>query len=72
MFDVRHFVPGQLIDVCGTSIGKGFQGGMKRHGFKGFNATHGVSVTHRALGSTGCRYKNIGFYNLFFKKKKKF
>jgi large subunit ribosomal protein L3 len=52
---VQHFVPGQLVDVCGTTIGKGFQGGMKRHGFKGFNATHGVSVTHRALGSTGCR-----------------
>lgn len=48
-----HFVPGQLVDVCGTSKGKGFQGGMKRHNFKGMRATHGVSVSHRALGSTG-------------------
>lgn len=49
----NHFVPGQYVDVCGTSIGKGFQGGMKRHNFGGMRATHGVSVSHRALGSTG-------------------
>ena len=48
-----HFVPGQRVDVCGTSKGKGFQGGMKRHGFSGQRATHGVSKTRRAIGSTG-------------------
>ncbi|MBT7485040.1 MAG: 50S ribosomal protein L3 [Rhodospirillales bacterium] len=48
-----HFVPGQFVDVCGTSIGKGFSGGMKRHGFKGLRASHGVSINHRSLGSTG-------------------
>ena len=50
---VSHFVEGQFVDVCGTSIGKGFAGGMKRHGFAGLRASHGVSVSHRALGSTG-------------------
>lgn len=54
-FDVRHFMVGQFIDVHGTSKGKGFQGVMKRYGFGGQPATHGVSVTHRSLGSTGCR-----------------
>jgi large subunit ribosomal protein L3 len=49
----RHFVPGQNIDVTGTSKGKGFQGAMKRHGFKGMPATHGTSLSHRSLGSTG-------------------
>ncbi|KAG7369689.1 50S ribosomal protein L3 [Nitzschia inconspicua] len=49
----RHFVPGQNIDVTGTSKGKGFQGGMKRHGFAGMPASHGTSLSHRALGSTG-------------------
>lgn len=49
----RHFVPGQNVDVSGTSKGKGFQGGMKRHGFGGLPASHGVSKSHRALGSTG-------------------
>jgi len=49
----RHFVPGQLLDVAGTSKGKGFQGGMKRHGFKGMPASHGTSLSHRAIGSTG-------------------
>ncbi len=48
-----HFVTGQFVDVTGNSIGKGFAGGMKRHGFKGLGASHGVSVSHRALGSTG-------------------
>ena len=48
-----HFVPGQFVDVCGTSIGKGFAGAMKRHGFKGLRASHGVSINHRSLGSTG-------------------
>ena len=53
--DVRHFVPGQFVDVRGTSQGKGFQGAMKRHGFKGQSASHGNSVSHRVLGSTGQR-----------------
>jgi large subunit ribosomal protein L3 len=48
-----HFVPGQKVDVCGTTIGKGFAGGMKRHGFGGLRASHGVSINHRSLGSTG-------------------
>jgi large subunit ribosomal protein L3 len=50
-----HFVAGQFVDVTGTSIGKGFAGGMKRWNFRGMRATHGVSVSHRALGSTGQR-----------------
>jgi large subunit ribosomal protein L3 len=49
----NHFVPGQLVDVCGTSIGKGFAGAMKRHNFGGMRASHGVSISHRAHGSTG-------------------
>ncbi len=48
-----HFVPGQFVDVAGTTVGKGFAGAMKRHGFKGMRASHGVSVSHRAHGSTG-------------------
>ena len=50
-----HFVAGQFVDVTGTSQGKGFQGAMKRWNFSGLRATHGVSVTHRAHGSTGQR-----------------
>ena len=50
-----HFVAGQLVDVTGTSIGKGFAGGMKRHNFGGLRATHGVSISHRSHGSTGNR-----------------
>jgi large subunit ribosomal protein L3 len=50
-----HFLPGQRVDVTGTSIGKGFAGGMKRHNFHGLRASHGVSVSHRSLGSTGQR-----------------
>jgi large subunit ribosomal protein L3 len=50
-----HFVIGQLVDVTGTSIGKGFAGAMKRHNFHGLRATHGVSVSHRSHGSTGQR-----------------
>ena len=49
----EHFVPGQYVDVAGTSIGKGFAGAMKRHNFKGLEASHGVSVSHRSHGSTG-------------------
>src|SRR6202051_1727326 len=50
-----HFIAGQYVDVVGTSIGKGFAGGMKRWNFGGLRATHGVSVSHRSLGSTGGR-----------------
>ncbi|MBL4666062.1 MAG: 50S ribosomal protein L3, partial [Sneathiella sp.] len=50
---VEHFVAGQMVDVAATSIGKGFAGAMKRHNFSGMRATHGVSVSHRAHGSTG-------------------
>jgi len=52
---VEHFVPGQMVDVTGTTIGKGFQGVMKRHNFAGLRATHGVSISHRSHGSTGQR-----------------
>ncbi|NJO53532.1 MAG: 50S ribosomal protein L3 [Bacteroidales bacterium] len=52
---VDHFVVGQFVDVTGTSTGKGFAGGMKRHNFGGLRATHGVSVSHRSHGSTGGR-----------------
>lgn len=48
-----HFVAGQLVDVTGTTIGKGFAGAIKRHNFGGLRATHGVSVSHRSHGSTG-------------------
>ena len=48
-----HYFPGQFVDVSGTSIGKGFAGGMKRHNFGGLRASHGVSVSHRSHGSTG-------------------
>src|SRR3954454_9178681 len=50
-----HFLPGQYVDVTGTSIGKGFAGAMKRHNFGGLRASHGVSVSHRSHGSTGQR-----------------
>ncbi|MDP9163078.1 MAG: 50S ribosomal protein L3 [Pseudomonadota bacterium] len=50
-----HFVAGQMVDIQGVTQGKGFQGGMKRWGFGGLRATHGVSVSHRSLGSTGQR-----------------
>lgn len=50
-----HFVAGQKVDVTGTSIGKGFQGVIKRHHFGGGRATHGNSVSHRTHGSTGQR-----------------
>ena len=52
---VGHFVPGQFVDITGTSKGKGFQGAMKRWNFGGLRATHGVSISHRSHGSTGQR-----------------
>ncbi|HLF59072.1 MAG TPA: 50S ribosomal protein L3 [Alphaproteobacteria bacterium] len=50
-----HFVMGQFVDVAGTTIGRGFAGVMKRYNFKGLEASHGVSVSHRSHGSTGQR-----------------
>src|SRR5918911_78449 len=50
-----HFIVGQYVDVTGTSIGKGFAGGMKRWNFGGLRASHGVSISHRSIGSTGGR-----------------
>jgi large subunit ribosomal protein L3 len=50
-----HFVPGQRVDVTGTSKGKGFAGAMKRWNFGGLEASHGVSISHRSHGSTGNR-----------------
>jgi len=52
---VSHFVVGQKVDVVATTIGKGFQGVMKKYNFGGLRATHGVSVSHRSHGSTGQR-----------------
>jgi large subunit ribosomal protein L3 len=50
-----HFIPGQFVDVCGITIGKGFAGGMKRWNFGGLRASHGVSISHRSIGGTGGR-----------------
>ncbi|RDV05410.1 50S ribosomal protein L3 [Undibacter mobilis] len=50
-----HFIEGQFVDVCGISVGKGFAGGMKRWNFRGLRASHGVSISHRSIGSTGGR-----------------
>ena len=50
-----HFVVGQKVDVCGVTKGKGFAGAMKRWNFRGLEASHGVSVSHRSHGSTGNR-----------------
>src|SRR3974390_640795 len=50
-----HFLVGQYVDVSGTSTGKGFAGGMKRWNFGGLRASHGVSISHRSIGSTGGR-----------------
>ena len=51
--DASHFEINQIVDVTGTSIGKGFAGAMKRHNFHGLRASHGVSISHRSHGSTG-------------------
>jgi len=50
-----HYVPGQFVDVSGITIGKGFSGVMKRWNFRGLEASHGVSISHRSHGSTGGR-----------------
>jgi large subunit ribosomal protein L3 len=49
----EHFVVGQMVDVAGHTIGKGFAGAMKRHNFGGLRASHGVSISHRSHGSIG-------------------
>src|SRR5271166_3491987 len=54
-FSADHFLPGQKVDVAGVTVGKGFAGAIKRWNFGGMRATHGVSVSHRAHGSTGQR-----------------
>jgi large subunit ribosomal protein L3 len=54
-FTADHFASGQKVDVAGVTVGKGFAGAMKRWNFGGMRATHGVSVSHRAHGSTGQR-----------------
>lgn len=54
-FKVDLFQVGQIVDVTGTTTGKGFAGVMKRHNFGGMPATHGVSVSHRVPGSIGQR-----------------
>jgi len=54
-FTADHFVAGQKVDIQGVTVGKGFAGAMKRWNFGGMRATHGVSVSHRAHGSTGQR-----------------
>ncbi|PWT86127.1 MAG: 50S ribosomal protein L3 [Proteobacteria bacterium] len=50
-----HFVAGQKVDVTGVTIGRGFTGAMKRWNFRGLEASHGVSISHRSLGGTGGR-----------------
>ena len=50
---INNFIVGQHVDVRGKTIGKGFAGGMKRHGFGGLEASHGISISHRSHGSTG-------------------
>jgi large subunit ribosomal protein L3 len=50
-----HFLPGQKVDVTGVTIGRGFTGAMKRWNFRGLEASHGVSISHRSLGGTGGR-----------------
>ena len=50
---VEIFTPGQLVDVTGTSIGKGFAGAIKRHHFKSNRASHGNSKSHNVPGSIG-------------------
>ena len=54
--NVSTFEEGEEVKVSGISKGKGFQGGVKRHGFSGRNATHGVKHEQRTLGSTGRRF----------------
>ena len=55
LIQADHFVAGQKVDVTGVSIGRGFTGAMKRWNFRGLEASHGVSISHRSLGGTGGR-----------------
>jgi len=55
ILNANNLALGDVVDVIGTSKGKGFAGVMKRWGFKGLRATHGVSISHRMPGSTGQR-----------------
>jgi large subunit ribosomal protein L3 len=55
VISAAHFVSGQKVDVTGVTKGKGFAGAMKRWNFRGLEASHGVSVSHRSHGSTGNR-----------------
>ena len=55
MIGVRHYTPGMYVDVVGRTVGHGFQGTIKRWGFRRQPATHGNSLTTRVLGSTGGR-----------------
>ncbi|MEE2912963.1 MAG: 50S ribosomal protein L3 [Planctomycetota bacterium] len=58
--DASIFEAGQFVDVVGISKGKGFQGGMKRHNFKGLEASHGVKRAHRRVGSINGHATNLG------------
>lgn len=70
-----HFMPGQYVDVQGVTKGKGFQGVMKRHGYAGQGASHGVSLAHRSMGSTGmstvCTLGLINRHPVVFSKERK-
>lgn len=55
VLNVDHFVPGQLVDITGTTKGRGFSGGMRRWNFGGLRASHGVSISHRSIGGTAGR-----------------
>ena len=55
VYAADYFAAGEVVDVTGVTIGKGFAGGMKRHHFGGLRASHGVSISHRSHGSTGNR-----------------
>jgi large subunit ribosomal protein L3 len=55
LLQADHFVAGQKVDVTGVTIGRGFTGAMKRWNFRGLEASHGVSISHRSLGGTGGR-----------------
>jgi len=55
MFSLSYFDVGRFVDVSANTVGKGFAGVMKRHNFRGLEASHGVSVSHRSHGSTGQR-----------------
>lgn len=55
MLDFSQFKQGDVLNITGISKGKGFAGGMKRYGFSGLEASHGVSISHRSLGGTGNR-----------------